>query len=144
MTTTGGCQCGAVRYKLVERPVVTLCHCRMCQKAVGGPFAALAAVKREALSWIRGAPAYFQSSSMARRGFCPLCGTPLTYEGLESDKVEVTAGSLDDAASHAPTGAFGAEAKLAWVDRIGDLPSEVTDSKFDGLVGYQHPDCDRR
>jgi hypothetical protein len=37
---TGGCQCGAVRYALGEQPESTVCHCRMCQKAVGGPFAA--------------------------------------------------------------------------------------------------------
>ncbi len=43
-TMTGGCQCGAVRYALFEMPELTICHCRMCQKAVGGPFAALCKV----------------------------------------------------------------------------------------------------
>ena len=36
---TGGCQCGRVRYALSVVPDdVSVCHCRMCQKAVGGPF----------------------------------------------------------------------------------------------------------
>ena len=36
---TGGCQCGAVRYALYAMPErAGICHCRMCQKAVGGPF----------------------------------------------------------------------------------------------------------
>ena len=40
---TGGCQCGAVRYR-VEGPVkhASICNCRMCQKALGNfiaPFA---------------------------------------------------------------------------------------------------------
>ena len=36
---TGGCQCGAVRYAIHEAPYqVGVCHCRMCQKAVGAPF----------------------------------------------------------------------------------------------------------
>jgi hypothetical protein len=49
---SGGCQCGAVRYcaEGFKRP--SICHCRMCQKAVGGPFAALVVV--ENLSWTRG------------------------------------------------------------------------------------------
>ena len=34
---TGGCQCGAVRYALYAMPEGSVCHCRMCQKAVGGP-----------------------------------------------------------------------------------------------------------
>jgi hypothetical protein len=142
MSVTGGCQCGAVRYALLEAPEVTLCHCRMCQKAVGGPFAALAAVPRGSLTWTRGAPAYFQSSSLARRGFCAACGTPLSYEGLTGDNLEVTAGSLDDAAAYAPASAFGAEAKLGWVDHIAALRSIPTEEKFAGLVSHQHPDHD--
>ena len=39
--TTGGCQCGAVRYALLALPLeVSVCHCRMCQKASGGPIMA--------------------------------------------------------------------------------------------------------
>ena len=39
---TGGCQCGAVRYALLEEPTgAHICHCRMCQKAFGSFFAPL-------------------------------------------------------------------------------------------------------
>jgi len=83
---TGGCQCGAVRYALYTRPEGThLCHCRMCQKAVGGPFAALAPVRLKDFAWTRGKPGVFQSSSIALREFCPSCGTPLTFRYAESE-----------------------------------------------------------
>ena len=42
----GGCQCGAVRYRLMAEPTgVNICHCRMCQKASGGPFMAFGGVR---------------------------------------------------------------------------------------------------
>jgi hypothetical protein len=94
---TGGCQCGAVRYALTAQPSdSSVCHCRMCQKAVGGPFAALAAVSRANLTWTSGQPARFASSSLATRGFCAACGTPLTYEGVNAEKIDVTICSLDN------------------------------------------------
>ena len=40
---TGGCQCGAVRYRLDAPPNdANICHCRMCQKATGSPYGAFA------------------------------------------------------------------------------------------------------
>jgi len=73
---TGGCQCGAVRYALYAAPEGSVCHCRMCQKAVGGPFAALAKFAKTDLAWTRGQPASFRSSSASCRDFCAACGTP--------------------------------------------------------------------
>src|ERR1700712_1369555 len=94
-TMTGGCQCGAIRYALYEIPESTVCHCRMCQKAVGGPFAALSKVPLAQFAWTRGTPGKFQSSSAAERHFCAACGTPLSFHYLDSDAIEVTTGSLD-------------------------------------------------
>jgi hypothetical protein len=38
VTITGGCQCGAVRYRIEgDLGRASICHCRMCQKAFGGP-----------------------------------------------------------------------------------------------------------
>ena len=43
---TGGCQCGALRYHVAAGPAfASICHCRMCQRATGGPFAALLKLK---------------------------------------------------------------------------------------------------
>ena len=73
---TGGCQCGAVRYRLDAAPTGThICHCRMCQKASGGPF--MASVLTSSFVVTRGALSIFKSSDIAERGFCAACGTPL-------------------------------------------------------------------
>ena len=44
-TYSGGCQCGAVRFRI--RGVLkdaSICHCRMCQKAFGHFYAPLVGV----------------------------------------------------------------------------------------------------
>jgi hypothetical protein len=71
---TGGCQCGAVRYRVEAKPTGTsVCHCRMCQKAAGAPFMTFADVPKEAFVVTRGALATFRSSEIAERGFVIAC-----------------------------------------------------------------------
>ena len=143
---TGGCQCGALRYALYASPEGThLCHCRMCQKAVGGPFAALAPVRTADFAWTRGHPDTFESSSVALRDYCRHCGTPLTFRYAGSEWIDVTIGSLDRPQDVPPTVHYGVESKVAWLDRLGALPAKTTGANMQPerrakLVDYQHPD----
>src|SRR5687768_7379087 len=122
---TGGCQCGAVRYRLHMQPKkVHFCHCRMCQKAVGGAFALLAPVKKDQMSWTRGAPSFFQSSTLAERGFCKSCGTPLSFAYTDSEWICVTIGSLDDPSRAQPEIHYGVESMVPWLELADDLPRE--------------------
>jgi len=103
MAMSGGCQCGAVRYHARHfLDTSHICHCRMCQKATGGFFAALIGVPRDALVWTRGMPGNFASSDHSSRGFCTECGTPLLYDYHASKHVCVTTGSLDNPAAFPP------------------------------------------
>ncbi len=77
----GGCQCGAVRFEVAGTlGTPSICHCRMCQKAFGNYFAPLVNMGEAKLTWLKAEPKRFQSSNWVKRGFCPDCGTPLTYE----------------------------------------------------------------
>ncbi len=121
VTVTGGCQCGAVRYRATAMLDNShLCHCRMCQKAVGNLFAALVAAPNDALTWTRGTPAAFRSSQHVDRGFCADCGTPLYYRNLQGSRTNLTLGSLDDPAAFPPRTQMGSEARTPW---FGDLPA---------------------
>jgi hypothetical protein len=140
---TGGCQCGAVRYALLSAPEGSVCHCRMCQKAVGGPFAALAKLPKADVMWTRGQPGRFRSSASGVREFCRDCGTPLTFRYHDASHMEVTIGSLDDPSSTAPRRAFGVESRLAWVADL--LPGRLPELRSDELpardrTSRQHPD----
>ncbi len=144
-THTGGCQCGAVRFR-IEGALgdASVCHCRMCQKAVGGFYAPLVSVREGSLIWTRGAPSYFQSSNFARRGFCASCGTPLAYDA--PDGLALAIGAFDDPSKIAPRLQWGVEGKLPYADHVPSLPSsrteeDIKDATFLAeLVSYQHPD----
>ena len=144
---TGGCQCGAVRFRVTgETGRPSICHCRMCQKAFGSYFAPLASIGKARLEWTRGELKRFQSSSHVRRGFCAECGTPLTYEA--PDGVALALGAFDDPASLPPRIQFGTEGKLPFVDTLASLPArtsqeDAVDNPFlADIRSFQHPDHD--
>lgn len=145
---TGGCQCGAIRYALMAAPDrVSICHCRMCQKASGAPFASLAEINREHFAWTRGQPGTFRSSSIADRYFCAACGTPLGFGGIEGPRIEIMTGTFDRPDRVVPTRQFGSESRLGWVVAISNLPSQTTQQnygpeKMAGITSHQHPDHD--
>ncbi len=145
-TLTGGCQCGAVRYRLDSAPDgANICHCRMCQKAGGAPFMAFAGVPADAFKVTRGVVTAYVSSEIAERGFCAGCGTPLTYRGLKNSHISFTIGSLDDPNSVSPTGQLGTESQVRWLPGALATPAIETEQwlatkKLKTAGSRQHPD----
>jgi hypothetical protein len=143
---TGGCQCGAVRYRLLAEPTgANVCHCRMCQKAGGGPFMTFGGVRLSEFVVASGVIATFSSSDIAERGFCAKCGTPLTYRGLKSDRISVTLGSLDDPGAVEPESQLGVESRVGWLDRSltrREIRTEqwLAREKIAAVHNRQHPD----
>jgi len=141
---TGGCQCGAVRFRGSGLGEASICHCRMCQKATGGLFGPYAAL--DDLTWTRGERRRFQSSNKVWRGFCAACGTPLTWEHV-AGPIAVAIGALDDPAAVRLTEQLGSASKLPWVDHLAELPThEPTEPRaaahLASIIGLQHPDHD--
>lgn len=131
---TGGCQCGKVRYELSAPPKSTFCHCRMCQRATGGVFAALCMVGKDQLFWSRGQPKFYASSNVATRGFCADCGTPLTFAYNDKPRIEVTTGSLDDPHAVGLVEHFGVESRMPWLKLCDGLPERSTGDNTDNPV----------
>jgi len=127
MPHTGGCQCGQYRYELDVLERSHVCHCRMCQKATGGLFAALVGAPPARFRWTTKPPPDYWSSNLARRPFCPACGTPLGFAYDHADaRIYVTIGSLDHPEDAPVTIQFGTESKLPFVSFCEDLPQEQT------------------
>jgi hypothetical protein len=141
---TGGCQCGAVRFRVQSVGQATICHCRMCQKAFGAFYGPL--VTGHGVEWTRGKPKYFASSNRVQRGFCGECGTPLTYE--DNGNIELAIGAFDNPAIVAPVLQVNPTDKLPFVDGIAALPTRLPGEEPEAaafhasIVSYQHPDHD--
>ncbi|RUP50445.1 Mss4-like protein [Jimgerdemannia flammicorona] len=103
-TLTGGCLCGAIRYEFDyptdKPPTSTHCHCNFCRKTTGSYFETFVPTTLDALRWMtESRPKEYQKSALGKRGFCPECGSPLTWVSSDNPKRSmcVTVGSLDDA-----------------------------------------------
>jgi hypothetical protein len=96
---SGGCLCGAVRYRVdgTLRDVL-ICHCDECRRWHGHVSASTAArredlvlVEARGLRWIDSP----RSDAGARRGFCAECGSSLFWDAPGRPTVSIAAGTLD-------------------------------------------------
>src|SRR5262245_20792872 len=89
----GGCLCGAVRYEALVPPSKgAYCHCDLFKKSYGGLFMAGLGFKCSGFRFVLGSPIYHRSSTIARRGFCADCGSPLVFIFDGDDEVWVLLG----------------------------------------------------
>jgi hypothetical protein len=117
---TGGCLCGAVRYRVAGplRPVVA-CHCTQCRKT-SGHYVAATSARRGDLS-ISGEVRWYASSDTARRGFCPVCGAQLFWDG-PGETLSIFAGTLDGPTGLATAGHIFTADKGDYYEIPADLP----------------------
>ena len=119
-STRGRCQCGAVTFEVDGplRPVVA-CHCGQCRRATGNYVAATSA-PREAVT-VTGDVRWFASSARARRGFCPVCGSPLFWDGPGAN-LSIMAGALDQPTGLRVAGHIHCADRGDWYDVDDGLP----------------------
>ena len=146
---TGGCQCGALRYRIMgELGDAGICHCRMCQKAFGSWGAALVSAPLKSFTWTRGKPAIFMSSPIVERGFCAACGTPMFMQEAGDSNIELAIGTLDQPNGIGPMiSQDGIESRVNWFAEMQNLPPRQTDqtrpaAELQKLASRQHPDHD--
>jgi len=115
-TFTGRCYCGDVQYKATGTPLFEAqCHCRECQYISGGGPNYFMILPISTLEWTKGIPASFARTDLdvARtRRFCSTCGTHLTTELPDGERVVLKVGTLDDPAAYS-----GPKAAIYTVDK---------------------------
>ena len=120
----GGCQCGAVRYKASGPPAMAaICHCAMCRRANAAPAVAWVMFQESRVVFTKGSPTIYASSAEARRGFCPRCGTQISFTAdYIPGLIDITVGSLDHPEAVAPALHYWDSKRLPWVRFADGLP----------------------
>ncbi|HZD53344.1 MAG TPA: GFA family protein [Woeseiaceae bacterium] len=123
-TIQGGCHCGALRYRVIQRPIDTgYCHCHICQLTTGAPVLAWLHVPTAGFELTKGTPKVYRSSSWGERWFCSGCGTQLLYRDSEGPTtVDINVGSLDRPEIARPARHIFTASRIPWFDTADDLP----------------------
>jgi hypothetical protein len=120
----GGCQCGAVRFRIDLPPKwCAHCHCSMCRRAHGAGFVTWVGLESGRFRLLSGAAELkrYQSSAQATRSFCGRCGTMLFFESARwSGEIHLTLAHLDSAEGITPQAHAYWSSRVPWVDLADD------------------------
>jgi hypothetical protein len=99
----GGCDCGAVRYRMVTSPLfVHCCHCRWCQRESGAAFALNAMIEADRVENLGVEPEMVDTPTASGLGQiiarCPICRIAVWshYSGAGPVTKFVRVGTLDE------------------------------------------------
>lgn len=124
----GGCNCGAVRYKLTDAPLMVLaCHCENCRRQSGAAYSVNLAMKSKAVEIVGDFATYedreTESGNPVNRDFCGTCGSPIRSRPTSGPPVvAIKAGTLDDPSPFPPDLHIWTCTKIAWITIPDDLP----------------------
>lgn len=129
MYKTGGCNCGAVRYELLNEPLFThICHCTQCQHSSGGAFNVSTVLLVKEFKFENCSPdTHFVSGPKGNEyevwGWdhcaCTIGGTTIE----PSKTMVLRPGALDDTSDLNPQAHIWTKEKQNWVSIPDDLPS---------------------
>ena len=127
MTHGAGCLCGAVRVVITAEPLAARqCWCRLCQYLGGGGSTVNVCFPSEAVG-VTGEVRWYlsvaDSGTAMRRGFCPICGTPLfSIAEPRPHLTFIRAGALDDPSLLAPQAAIWVSQAPGWASIDPTIP----------------------
>lgn len=99
MSVAGSCLCGTVKWRATgDLTPLSHCHCAMCRKAHGAPFATFTSCTTVAFEWLEGVEntRLFKSSGELERRFCKTCGSAVPGGVPNYDRVFIPAASFDE------------------------------------------------
>jgi hypothetical protein len=121
---TGGCWCGAVRYRVADEFLyASNCHCSRCRAATGSAFKPFAGIEREKLEITDGRDGLLVvGDDDLNDTRCAACGSLLYSVVRDGEYVHVALGSLADEPGIRPTKHIFIGSKAPWFEVTDDLP----------------------
>ena len=121
----GRCLCGAVRYE-IDGPITNLlhCHCSMCRKHHGTPFATWAAAPLAGFRFTAGEDSIerYASSASFHRSFCRICGSVVPEANAAAGLAICPAGNLEGDLGLEPQLHMFVGSKAPWYAITDELP----------------------
>ena len=119
MAMTGGCACGALRYRAVGEPLVKgLCHCRTCQRISGAGHVGFITFPESAVTLEGPTQGFTRTGGSGRAATRYACATCLSgvfgRAEVMPGRINLYAGSLDDTSRFKPQIAIFTENRPAW------------------------------
>ncbi len=101
-THSGGCACGAVRYRVLGKPTFgVVCHCKFCQRRLANAFAVIASFDEKSVEITQGELVECEhrsdeSGRWLRMNFCLKCGTTVYHTAeVRPGMKGIAAGTFD-------------------------------------------------
>ena len=124
----GGCNCGAVRYRLTSAPMaVAVCHCANCRRQSGSAFSVNVIIAEGAMTLTGDLTTYedsdTESGQPVLRQFCATCGSPIRSITAASPQIAIVkAGTADEPGRFEPAIHVWTSTALPWVEIPANLP----------------------
>jgi hypothetical protein len=138
----GRCACGAVRYRLHDKPfAVHCCHCRDCQRETGSAFVINGLIETPHVEVIEGEPETILTPSASGKGQrvvrCPACKVALWshYGGMGEKAAFIRVGTLENPDACPPQVHIFTRSRQPWFE----LPADA--AAFE--IFYSRDDLDR-
>ena len=135
----GSCHCGAVRFRLRAAPLTAyLCHCHLCQKRTGSPFAMNVVFPGDALEVTAGKP--FELARDLGNGvhsvssLCGACYSRLWTRRTGGSVVNVRGGALDDAGDLRPVAQLWVSSAQPWAVQTDMLSYDEQPADFTPFI----------
>ena len=112
---SGRCACGEVSWQS-DADVLwsAICHCEDCRRAASADQVSWLGLPREEVQWT-GERKFHKSSAGVQRGFCPACGSHVSFESdAFPQEVHLYAVTLDDLERYRPTAHIFWPRKVPW------------------------------